>query len=120
MTEHPKFVLDACTHRMDASMRAFEDDFETLMRDFQKWTVENNITQKQLWYADVFDFDNAKHLAYLTIEDDNIYLTGAPENSTVNPFKRKMGPIKYTKTVLRRTKAVLQYIFFGPGEDAGF
>ena len=120
MTDHPKYVLDACTHKMDACVRAFEDDIETLMRDFQKWTRENDIVQKDLWYADVFDFDNAKHLAVLTIKDGCIYYTCAPEDSKVNPFKRKMGPIKYLKTVYRRTKAVLKYIILGPGEDSGF
>lgn len=111
--ELPRLVLDACTNSMNMRVRAFADDYETIMRDFQKWAKDNHIKPRDMWYADIFDFSNAKHLAYLTLEDDGaVYLSGAPEDSKINPFKRKLGFRRTLKTLYLKLGALIDFIFF--------
>ena len=85
------FFLDARTNDMYHRITNFADDYESLMRSFQEWIKEDEIDPDELWYANIFEVETARHMAYLEVEDGNIYLVGAPKDSQINPFKRKRG-----------------------------
>lgn len=89
--EEVLIFLDAQTENFKQRITCFSDCLEDLMSDYKDWMEENKLTQKDIWYADVFDVNTDKHLLCLEEENGNIYAVGAPKNSRINPFKRRMG-----------------------------
>ena len=104
------FFLDARTNDMYYRITSFADDYESLMRSFQEWLRENEIDPEGLWYADIFEVKTARHIAYLEVEDGNIYLVGAPKDSKVNPFKRKRGFKRWIKETWLDLRCIIHAI----------
>jgi len=82
--------LDAQTKKDGDRITSFADTVEDLLRDYQGWVKERGFSQKDIWYANIFDGDSSKHLAKAIILEDAAIEVQPVSNSKVNPYKRSL------------------------------
>lgn len=82
--------LDSQTKDTDYRITSFGDEIEDVVADFLAWTSEHGLTNKDIWYADIFEPENKnRHLAQIVLDDEGGCIIAPPSAVVVNPFKRR-------------------------------
>ena len=85
--ERPNYILDAQTKKGER-VTSFALELKDALLDYQNWVDELRLTNKDLWYTDIFEFGTGKHIGVVHLSDKNLpMLSGAPSNSRIKPFK---------------------------------
>ena len=88
LKEVPNYILDSQT-KSGSRMTSFAVDLTEAVLDFQNWVEEANLTEKEMWYTDVFEFMSKKHMATIRINENGLaIIIPAPEKSRVKLFSR--------------------------------
>ena len=82
--------LDAKTKHKNFRLTTFAETTEELMRGYQDWIKEMGFTQRDIWYANIFEVGADKHLGYLVISDEGDIISVPVKNSKVNPYRRNL------------------------------
>ena len=86
-----KFI-DAQTKRKGRlRLTVFGDQMDAVAKEFQVWARENKLTQKDIWYANIFECGTDKHLGYCRIDNDDYQISIHPViNSKLSPYSRSL------------------------------
>ena len=88
LQERPNYILDAQTKKGER-MTSFALELRDAVLDYQDWVNTSRLDNDDIWYADIFEFVDKKHVASVSLNENRLaIISPAPENSKVKFLKR--------------------------------